>query len=497
MTGKACFKFVLTMVVSVLAFVGCSNSKSIDSGTELDVSVIDITIAQEETYEINDLDALDAALHVTSESSDGSVAVLHEGKYIYALRPGNTLITVNDGTKTENYHVTVTADNNTSKSSINTPPKDELYIGCGFNVLKDDEVNLETIKKNNPILDIDRIYQSENFYMDDTVKFENKTFSGSTTTEFLNSFAKKSTVQAKAKLFGITLFSTKKEFSDLHSDYDSTFKSINQLYLTYQNASYWCVEDEDGYASYLLPEVEKKLKGEDGTSVEDFIDCYGTHVLVGGNYGAFFKCNYVISDAPTSPHKCPANELISKLGGEWEKGSSKTFDYNQWFLELIQYVNPKCPDRDDVDVRSWLNYWNGVERAKDELKSDYRRCYHRNLYSKKLDYHEDYYDLNYHCLDVLNSRGSYELRSSSDYGYGTRADFIEAAIILWDWIDKIYPPRYAYYSDKSYIDGFLPLIGPRNSQSLIPVWDLLSSDYKERKKEFINYVSERSKNMRN
>ena len=189
MTRKACFKLVSMTVVYILAFVGCSNSKLIDSSTKPDVNVIDITIAQEETYEINDLGALDAALNVTSESSDGSVAVLREGKYIYALRPGNTLIAVNDGTKTENYNVTVTANNSTSKNNnINyiDLPKDKLYIGCGFNALEDDELNMETIL-NNPILDIEKIYQSENFYVDDTVKLDCKTFSGSSTNEFLNS----------------------------------------------------------------------------------------------------------------------------------------------------------------------------------------------------------------------------------------------------------------------------------------------------------------------
>ena len=461
MTRKACFKLVSMTVVYILAFVGCSNSKLIDSSTKPDVNVIDITIAQEETYEINDLGALDAALNVTSESSDGSVAVLREGKYIYALRPGNTLIAVNDGTKTENYNVTVTANNSTSKNNnINyiDLPKDKLYIGCGFNALEDDELNMETIL-NNPILDIEKIYQSENFYVDDTVKLDCKTFSGSSTNEFLNSVSKKTTVQAKAKLFGFNLFSIKKEFSDLHSDFHSEFKSINQLYITCQHASYWFVEDENGYESYLLPEVEKRLKGEDGTSVEDFIDFYGTHFLVGGNYGTFFECDYVLSDAPTSPHNCPANELID--WGNYANNSTltpKTFDYNQWLLQEIKDEDPTSR----VD-----GIW------------DLEELYYFDVQKRVECHSNEYWDLSFKYTD--SHRYLYRIED--------HANFIDADIALWYWADSLEEPHYP--------ELFPPLIGPRNSQSLIPVWNLLSPDYKARKNEFINYVSERVKNMQN
>ncbi len=130
------------------------------------VQAIEITIPCEESYAISDGDVLETSLTTTYTSTDRAVADLREGKFIYGSVPGKATLTVNNGTEETTYAVTVTAngEENSSRSvSSYALPENSTHIGCGFNVLKTDELNeTSVVNADKPLLDWEKVYNSGN-----------------------------------------------------------------------------------------------------------------------------------------------------------------------------------------------------------------------------------------------------------------------------------------------------------------------------------------------
>ena len=430
---------ILTMVLVFVLF-GCNKSSK---------NIVPITIKAEECYSISDVNELDAVLSNSYVSSDRSIAVLRDGKYIYGLKEGQTKITVTcDGVDTV-YDVTVLPVDNTLSPVKNENrgvdiPANDIHIGCGYNALSGEEFNELTVKE--PIFDWKQVYSSGNLYMDESLVGTCECYSGVSASEFIDSISKKTTYHTTVKLFGLKLYDKVREKCTQDSSTKSKVSGIYEFYTAKRYVSYYFLEDDNEFYDYLSDNVKNALLGTDGTTVADFINKYGTHVITSGNYGRSFQYDFVMSDS----ENCILggyNPSPKRLYKEFENclkmdyASAKEYVDEMHPLIDCEYFYPELNNYDSLEIFLGNRYFNYEQSGV---------SFDRAL----LDMVE-----NWHIpgLEIADE--------SINNGFGS-------------------------------LDDICVLIGPRNEQSLYPVWQLIPTDDElgvKRKNEFIQYVKAHSK----
>ncbi len=416
------------IIVLLASVTGCRSSSQ-------KVKPVLITIKECESYEISDLNELDASLNCTYTSSDESVADVREGKYIYGLSDGETTIVVDDGDSKTTYEVTVEPDDADRQSVIDEgsrdvssddweTPDNDIYIGCGYNVLDGKEINENTINKGieHEIFDWEKVYWSGKLYKDNSVVTETNCYSGTSRQSFVDSYSKKTTVSVSVKFWKYTLYKKNKEITESTSVSQNDIKSINQLYQTVTYAKYIFKENMSSYWDYVYDDVKKKLLGTDGTTVEEFIQQYGTHVLLAGSYGGSFQYNFIDSNSKN----CVVNS-------RWNSAESINRDFISGALFDMTQNHGLAAEYDGF---GWAH-----------------------------DYDFD------SLLVVIGG-----LFPDTHIGY----DLGMSILTYQDWYMTLNPSK-------------SQLIGPMDDQSLYPVWELIPTDTEEgakRKEEFIKYMKD-------
>ena len=406
-------------------------------------AVVSVNIEVDDVYEITDQNELETTLNTTYTSSDSTVAVLRSGKYICGLRPGKTRIEVDCEGQITRYDVVVASDNKGDKAYITTQtvPKNDIKIGYCFNVLEGKEFDQNAIGKE-CVFDWEKVYKSGNIRVDGSNKLEFTSYSAATMDSFLDAYSKKETVKIAAKLGKIKLFEKTISSSESSKTSNTNIKSINQLYWKLTKATYNFREPEDGYAAYLKEDVKASLMGTDGTTVEQFIEKYGTHVIVAGVYGGSFEINYTLDDKKF----VQKNKEIMSFFNKYMKIYNNT---NEIFAAISRNEGDKL------------------------LLDDYVR---------KLNLNEQFL-------------GGYRVEGEGQWKWNSMeiANFNEVSedFIIWlsclkeeDGVD-FYDYRYEYF------ENAFSYLSPINDKSLIAVWDLIDTstdEGKKRKEAFIASV---------
>lgn len=422
-------------------------------------TAVKVSIAVGKSYSITEEDERDTMFKNSFTSTDSSVAVLRDGKYILGIRAGKAQITVTNDEKEKVYDVTVSAGSNQANRSVESiETENDIKIGYGYNAMAGEELNEYALTK--PLFDWSKILKSDELLMDDSKVVDTKSFNGSTLDEFLDSYSKKTTVQITVKVFGIKVYGKRKEFSELNINHTKNVVDINQIYLQIQKKAYYFPEDENGYASYVLPSVWKKLIGTDEkkTTVGEFIQEYGTHVLTSGIYGGSFEWNYVLSDSD----KCMLNDSCMCL-----------YDY----LRQIYDTDGEILQQLDRDMKGYIlkhpevlnrAMLQGADLLDDSAWID---CHDLAQYFYQIG--EKKYGMNT-SRKFLGDGKHYANSSVSGQSFDqTLSDYL-------DWYDALE-------------DGVL--IGPMDRFSLYPVWELIPSDTKEgqaRRKEFETFIKKQA-----
>lgn len=421
---KKTIALILLLIITVLPSACDSSSNS---------KTIDINISVGEDYEITKENALDTTLNTVSVSSNNTVAELRQGKYICGLRPGNTLIKVTKNNEVTNYNVTVTSGNSGTRSlgGSEEVPENDIFFGYGFNLLENGECEQENII-GECVFDWNALYNSGTISCDNSEYLEYKSYSGSTEESFLESYSKKDTVKVSISI-GFWKFKTKifdKTISQIKSSTSNelTIENINQLYWKLTTARYFLNIRQSELKNYLKPEVKSSLMGTDGTSAADFIKKYGTHIIIGGDYGGFLESNLIIPD----------NIFDSKV------------DY--------------------------------VGLLKDAFCNTALKKYHSNSYYTPLN---GTYIFCRFVGDEFSAVGKdVEIANSSFYNFNS--DYATSISDIYnEWIEGM-NHRDKYNTSLSYLS-------PTNSQSLVPVWELIDTSTEEgqkRKEEFIKYIED-------
>lgn len=421
---KKTIALILLLIITALSSA-CDNSSNIKT--------IDINISAGEDYKITEENALETTLNTISVSSDNTVAELRQGKYICGLRPGNTLIKVTQNNKVTNYNVTVTHGNSGTRNYGGTDevPENDIYFGYGFNLLENGECDQENII-GECVFDWEALYNSGKINCDNSEYTEYKSYSGSTVENFTESYSKKDTVKVSVSI-GFWKFKTNiydKTISQIKSGTTNELKikNINQLYWKWTTAKYFMSISQSELKNYLKPDVNSSLMGTDGTSVADFIEKYGTHIIIGGDYGGFLESNLIVPD----------NIFDSK-----------------------------------VDYAGLL---------KDAFCNIALKKYHSDSYYTPLN---GTYIFSRYIGDMFTSVGpNMEIAHNSYYNFFS-SETIFISQIYNDWIDGM--------SHRDEYGICLAYLSPTNSQSLVPVWELIDTSTEEgqkRKEEFIKYIED-------
>ena len=459
-------KLTLLLALAMLSaelLSGCSTFAGDENIKQQDIS-LDI----DEDYEIySDMTDLEADEALECESTDESVAVVRNGNHICALRAGNTVITVKAQDETTRYNVTVNAGDVGERSTVISSEgisENDLYIGYGFNAFSGNELDASSMSKM-PLLDWNKIYNSENFIMmDSESKNTVSAYAERSVDTLINKYSNKSTVSLSVNIFG--LGNIRRNLADKYEEningYSSDTEIVNHLSVSYQRASLWLREDRNngGYSALLTDEAAEDLYGKNCLSAKNFVEKYGTHVLVSGIYGQKIDCNYAITDGAGSPSSTPLgvfknydqlkdnnidyyNDRILKL----------TFNYNPTDAEMFRGMNILEEDIDCHEGRTCTDYKLsykvlGCTGFFDNMPADYRT--------------KDCYKLRGTCL----------------------VEFTNTYREWQQYMDSYY---------KNAPDDVGTLIGPKNSNSLVQVWDLIPKSYEnyhKRVDEFINYLSD-------
>lgn len=441
----------------IICLTGCSVENDSKTGQVKKENAQKISIVAGKNYSITKEDERKTTFETTFTSTDSSVAVLRDGKYILALRPGNTEITVTNGDVNHVYDVTVSADPNQGNRSTNSQTiENDIRIGYGYNAMGGEELNEFSLTK--PIFNWNKILKSNELLMDDSEEIVTKSFNGSTMDEFMDSYSKKTTVQISVKIFGIKVYGKRKEFTELNVNHVKNVVDINQIYLQIQKSAYYFPEDENGYASYVLPDVWKKLMGtdENKTTVKQFVKEYGTHILTSGIYGGSFEWNYVLADSDKcmldDGCKCLYNYLREKYASD-DKIMKQIKSNMKGFLL-------KRPDEINKAMFQGANLLD----ASVGLTQQDREQYFKTIAQKK-----------------------YGMNTSTRF-VGDGANFANISVAGQSFDQTI--SNYMMWRD-TLQDGVL--IGPRDEFSLYPVWELIPADTQEgkaRREEFAKLLEE-------
>lgn len=415
-------------------------------------------------YEITDENELDTTLNTTYTSTDKSVAVLRSGKYICGLRPGKTRIEVNHDGKIINYDVVVAPNPKGDKFFMDDPDsfwsgrlttlkikdvdRNDIMFGYCFNVLDGKEFVQEAIGKE-CVFDWDAVLKSNNIRVDNSENMEFTSYSGETLDIFYDSYKNKETVKLTAKLGKIKLFDKTFEKSKSNLISNEKKQSINQLYWKYTKASYILDEPDEDYEKYLKEDAKASLMGTDGTTVEDFIKKYGTHIIVGGCYGGTFEINYNLDD----------KELIEQSA------------------EVISFINSYL-NIDNTGTSYDIYYlFNNILNDK-SYESSFSKSMHKLAFKN--------------VFQVAFTGGQIEdWESAVIYNSLDDCDLFGCNYDFHAWLKGMNEKEDVFIDrDVEFVVDFC-YISPINEQSLIPVWELIDTDTqagKDRKKEFVDYI---------
>lgn len=415
-------------------------------------------------YEITDENELDTTLNTTYTSTDKSVAVLRSGKYICGLRPGKTRIEVNHDGKIINYDVVVAPNPKGDKFFMDDPDsfwsgrlttlkikdvdRNDIMFGYCFNVLDGKEFVQEAIGKE-CVFDWDAVLKSESIREDYSENMEFTSYSGATLDSFYDSYKNKETVKLTAKLGKIKLFDKTFQKSKNNVTSNTEILNINQLYWKYTKASYILNEPDEGYEKYLKEDVKASLMGTDGTTVEDFIKKYGTHIIVGGRYGGTFEINYNLDD-------------------------EKLIEQN---AEVISFINSYLSTE-----YAEISYGSFSDILNKSYESSFSKSMNRFFAGKNV-------------IQVAFTGGRIEdWESAVIYNSFDTADILDCYSDFHIWLKGMNEEEDGGWifvdRDIQYIVDFC-YISPINEHSLIPVWELIDTDTqsgKDRKKEFVDYI---------
>lgn len=343
------WKGITVLLAAMMVLAGCGK-KNMQT---------DVTLQVGELWEITEESIFETA-DTTFQSQDSTIATLRSGKYIYGGKAGETTIQVQNGERTQVFHVTVLPDENIQEyrtgGTWGEEPENALLIGYGFNALENEDCNMQTINQEaGCMFDWQSVLFSGNLTVDSSVKTTANAYTGSSLRDFCNSYKTKDSVPQTFSMFDRNM-ENQKTFKGVNIT-QSSLKSINQAYYEISKARYMFTEDADGYFSYLLPEVQDALMGFDGTTAEEFIRKYGTHILVGGSYGVSFEYTYVISNELTSTDKYSmsfpgngnsARAFLDNIQNYIQKSKGNTA-ISGWSVAdtlLEEYARPIYPDID-------------------------------------------------------------------------------------------------------------------------------------------------------
>ena len=455
--------------IVILLFV--SFSCTLQSNSDND----DITIKKYSLYSITDMDELDAAERYDWESSDPSVAVLRQGKYIFGLTEGKAVITVKDGNNSTFYNVSVVSDPDNTlteyvlDSRALSGSKNNTYIGVCYDAFSGEEFNQLSVKNRKEIFDWEKVCSSGAFFQDDSFLYEHKTFSGTNQSSYMNSLSEKLSANVAVKFFGKKLYD--KTWSRSNESFFSELgvSGISQVYMCFHYKRYYFVPT-DGYYNYLLPEVQKDLLSIT-MHPSEFFEKYGTHVAVGTDFGQSFELDYKISNSSRN---------------FFSDSNTNPKEYNETLFSKYSHI-PEVK----MNHQNWLKMVSDSLKliAKNPLLGLFKTIFNffRELKADSHTVEQLYQFWNTDCDNdgTLLIIGGYKNEKGGpfeDYD-----GFIQShrcndkkAIAGFDLFFHpfVFEPDYSR------------LIGPANDNSLIPVWELIPNTLKGkiRKSEFLLYI---------
>ena len=433
--------FQLILIFSLFSFfVSCAGQSSVEKH-------IPITIKQYESYAITDMDELEATLVYNGESTDDTVATLLQGKWIYGNSEGNAEIIVKDADKELIFDVTVInnpecnfEDINEDRNIINH--ENIAYIGYCYNVFSGKEFNQSAVSEMKEIFDWNKVLNSGYLRLENDSSFTKTVFGGKNEYDYFESLSKKISATISVKFFKWKLYD--KTWSDETSNSVKNHKisGINKLFIEYKKRSYFLERKGKNtwYYNFLLDKVKEDLFGYKQIPVNDFIKNYGTHVAVGTNLGQSFELNYIISDSPRS-------YKTVTYGENREQIEVDVRTYNEDFFLEKHFGNFISSNDSDKNLSQIIStYFSNNANSDGSIEiiggGDEKRYFRKE-----------------NCNDEMASRAY--------------------AFIFYPFIKS---------------EDYYALISPRDSMSLVPVWDLIPNDTVEGKariRQFTDYMNEK------
>lgn len=439
------FKAVATIfALLIIVFLQGSDEK------EAEADVTFITLNTSDSYQIifpeEEWMYVDAPEY---KSTDYEVADIVLGKYIYGNAPGKAVIKLKDGDSVKVYSVTVKDDEDralgTRYRQYNISTFNAASIGYGYNALTQQEINAKNLAK--PVLDWKTIIESGNLYYEEEEHTSYEAISESGIDSYLSKHSQKEYIKTSISIFGFTI-GCKKESMSVSVDQNAKAVSVNEIYCSRSLGCYF-IENCRRYSDYLIPEVRNKLY-DSSVSPEKFMQEYGTHVIVSGYYGGSFKHNYVFS------------------------GYASSNTYKDVYDNIFKYYSA---NNVADNYSNLINFYNIKE------KSFYKKGY-GDLFSTMNSYAGYYKTFGEHSVYSLMQEGKLSCDSYTEFMGSHYMSAVEN-IMESPYISYAYMKKFLT-SDLS--DDSAVLIGPRDINSLYPVWNLIPQDTKDhidRRNQFI------------
>lgn len=353
-------KKIRTIMVSMLSAVlifsltACGNQEKANTTAEKTPNAEqkadgakEVKLIPGQTYNFEKLPTGSKDAEVKFSSGNSSVAEVREGKYIIAHNVGETTVTVDSGTQTDTYKVSVTESEDANRLLKTVNIKDQaVYLGAGYNAFTSDEyVSLNQINLSKGIItskivknfraaykkalkemkesdeygeadvsDEDSIILNDDLVIyDDSNLHEFMTMQGSSLDSYIDSYETEIQGQLKLDIKGIVGAGANGKFNSLQAKKGSGKSVYNSVFAFEQRYKYMLQAPTE----YLVEMAKsnktawKQLTGEIQTSPKDLFDSYGTHIITDALIGGRAELDYVMSSSDSS---VTDNELMDISG---------------------------------------------------------------------------------------------------------------------------------------------------------------------------------------
>lgn len=325
---KHVFQKVIAVFLAALLLSGCApqttgqeSTTQPSANTQEDAQ--NITLSVGELYAFEDAPEKDLDWDLTAQVSQEGVAQVVGARYIMALAPGESDITIETKGKNLDFHVTV-RDMDEDRLLVVPDIKDvSVYLGAGYNMLSGKStINASDLGMYvvNPS-DINDAYRnsangSRVMIMDSSLINKYVQVTGSSQSELTDKASMGINGALNIKLEMI------QAGGGAEGSYEDTDTDSSK-----QNKAYSSVIGLTKYVGYTLtmpvseitrlvqdnPGVWNSLTGKDGTSVEAFINTYGTHIVTGTELGGYVTMDYTLESTDSNKEQKQLIDIAGQL----------------------------------------------------------------------------------------------------------------------------------------------------------------------------------------